>query len=386
MSTSRYTLQRFIARRLVPGHRIGICCVSPSKYAESYNGYVTVHDVSSSSCRLRGLSYCESVWVCPVCSSIIRIQRQKVTESILSKTVDMGYTLYFLTLTLSHTRDDSLVNVLALQSAAWRAVVTSKAWRECSALRGSKWFLRSLEVTHGVSGWHPHYHLVLAASSADVAYVMDRIIRLWRSAVARLGGSAVDYAQNVQLVNSANTSDISEYVSSWGGGDWSISREMVSDTKVSRRGGRSPFQLAADAMAGDLHAGDLFVEYVTAVKGKKAQQWSNLWLSAVCVTDDEVYDETIKQHELTDDTVIVSMPAYCWPELGSDRENFIDAVESKDLALVYDICDRRRIVLAYVRLSYFLGGGDSLAYDGGGSRETAEMVGSAYRYTASISS
>lgn len=385
MTTSRYTLQRYIARHIIPGERIGICCVSPARHTESYNGHVTVHNTGEGSCKLRGLSYCEGIWVCPVCSAIIRTQRQKMTECILKKSVTQGYTLYFLTLTLAHHKRQKLADVLAMQAKAWRAVVISKAWRALSVQRGSKWYMRALEVTHGANGWHPHYHVVLAASSANGDEVMHKVIALWRAAVAALGGSSVEYAQNVQRVDNTNVTDIAEYVSSWGGGEWSMSREMVSDTKTSRRGGRSPFQLAADAMAGDDEARALYREYATAIKGKKAQTWSRLWLAAVEVTEEEINDETIKQHELTDDTVVIAMPSYCWPELGSDREHFIDAVESRDLSLVYDIVDRRGIILAYIQLSYFLGAGArSIAYDGGGSHDAALLVGAAYRSTTGI--
>ena len=378
MSTSRYTLQRFIARHIVPGHRIGICCVSPSRYSDTYNGHVTVHH-DGESCRLRGLSYCEGVWVCPVCSGIIRNRRNTLSQQILTKTIQLGYELHFMTLTLSHTRDQSLADVLKLQSAAWRKVVTSKAWRQLSEQRGSKWFMRSLEVTYGSSGWHPHYHFVVAGVDGSAA-VMAQIVQLWRDAVHSLGGTAVDYAQNVVKVDGMNLQDLAHYVASWGGGDWSISREVTADTKAGRRGGRSPFQLAADAMMGDDQAAQLYAEYVIAIRGKKAQQWSRLWLAAVNVTDEEVNDETVHQHELTDDTVVIAMPSYNWPELGSERERFIDAVIERDLSTVYDIADRQRITLSYVQMSYFLGGERyDLSYAGGASREWAAVAGADFR-------
>jgi len=301
---------------------------------------VTVHH-DGESCRLRGLSYCEGVWVCPVCSGIIRNRRNTLSQQILTKTIQLGYELHFMTLTLSHTRDQSLADVLKLQSAAWRKVVTS--------VDGS-------------------------------AAVMAQIVQLWRDAVHSLGGTAVDYAQNVVKVDGMNLQDLAHYVASWGGGDWSISREVTADTKAGRRGGRSPFQLAADAMMGDDQAAQLYAEYVIAIRGKKAQQWSRLWLAAVNVTDEEVNDESVHQHELSDDTVVIAMPSYNWPELGSERERFIDAVIERDLSTVYDIADRRRITLSYVQMSYFLGGERyDLSYAGGASREWAAVAGADFR-------
>jgi hypothetical protein len=106
-----------------------------------------------------GLYRCGDFWRCPSCRVTLGIRRARQVETALRAHVDAGGSALLATYTVPHTRDESLPVVLARLAGTWRRYAKS-ALRDVLG-RHYVGNVRSLEVVHGVNGWHPHYHALL---------------------------------------------------------------------------------------------------------------------------------------------------------------------------------------------------------------------------------
>jgi len=110
-----------------------------------------------------GLYRCGDFWRCPSCRVTLGIRRARQVETALRAHVDAGGSALLATYTVPHARDESLPVVLARLAGTWRRYAKS-ALRDVLG-RHYVGNVRSLEVVHGVNGWHPHYHVLLFISS-----------------------------------------------------------------------------------------------------------------------------------------------------------------------------------------------------------------------------
>ena len=69
-----------------------------------------------------------------------------------------GYQVVMVTFTFPHKSWQSLGDLLARQADAFKRLRKGRPWDTMKADRGFKGLIRSLEVTHGANGWHPHTH------------------------------------------------------------------------------------------------------------------------------------------------------------------------------------------------------------------------------------
>jgi hypothetical protein len=90
------------------------------------------------------------------------IRRARQIETALRAHVDAGGSALLATYTVPHDRDESLPVVLARLAGTWRRYAKS-VLRDVLG-RHYVGAVRALEVVYGVSGWHPHYHVLLFIS------------------------------------------------------------------------------------------------------------------------------------------------------------------------------------------------------------------------------
>jgi len=147
-----------LARALMPRERLALCGVA-LRYGASG---VVVRRLPDGRACYSGLYRCGDFWRCPSCRVTLGIRRARQIETALRAHVDAGGSALLATYTVPHTRDESLPVVLARLADTWRRYA-KHAWRD---VLGAHYVgnVRALEVTHGVSGWHPHYHALVYIS------------------------------------------------------------------------------------------------------------------------------------------------------------------------------------------------------------------------------
>lgn len=221
------------------------------------------HANGEASASLNGLVSCKSVWACPVCSARISGVRRDEMNDLLVWARGEGHAVVMLTLTARHNSKTALGPFLGALKDAAKRLRQSKGWRKLPHV-GS---VTATEVTHGANGWHPHFHLllILDAPSVSALDALDGLRSEWLRCLEREGLDGNKAAYQVQQASAAG-----DYVAKFGAAE----EIAFGASKTGRNGSRSPWQLLADATAGDKRACALWAEFAVAFRGRRQLQWS----------------------------------------------------------------------------------------------------------------
>lgn len=249
----------------------------------THAGAVGVHQsMNHGSAFYTGLMSCASVWTCPVCAVKIQERRREEIEHAINWAYRVGLQPVMVTLTFPHRSWFSLENLLDQQADALHRLRAGEPWKRFKDFYAFKGLIRSLELTFGSNGWHPHTHeLWFVASDAKADEMKEKIIARWRNSCIRAGlldphdakqieafdAHAVDVKGNCQASDYLAKQDDSRH--------WGADRELAkSSTKAGRKKGMHPFGLLAEASDGDKKSAMRFLRYTEAIKGKRQIYWS----------------------------------------------------------------------------------------------------------------
>lgn len=282
----RYVMQA-AARDLLPRERVALCLRRPIPS----RGFVDViyTPVGSSSC-FGGLQVCSSVWMCPLCAAKISERRREELSLGVRNWYDFNNSarILLVTFTLSHNQSDTLTKVLSSLKKA-RSLLVSGRWASAfSKQYNIQGYVRSLEVTYGDNGFHPHLH-VLYFFNQEVPIIPfeNAIKQRWLECVQASGSYASwQYGCDVRYSDKEITNYITKFGKEpeWLEGNkilsdskWSLAHEVTKGvTKVARSdGGATPLQLLYDyAYNNDKAAGDLWRRYALSFKGERQLYYS----------------------------------------------------------------------------------------------------------------
>lgn len=265
--------------------------------------------------RYVGLETCGSVWLCPVCSAKIAEHRRQEIDRMLNAHVagtrrrfeNDGLwagewktyqakpgVVYMATMTVPHGRWNTLETLRADVAEAWTRTVRGAPWQRAKARWGIVGVIRSMEVTHGKNGWHPHLHLlVLAEKGGDEQAMRDWIAERWARVLYRLGVCDEDkawdvYEWGVENHQAERIQTAGEYLAKWGC-DAELAKWHV---KQGRGGNRSPWQLLAAAGEGEVEARIRWREFAAVMTGTRHITMSHglrdLYLDGPEMTDMEI--------------------------------------------------------------------------------------------------
>lgn len=274
---------------------------------------VTVHRGQDGQAYTKGLRRCGSVHSCTVCAARIASARRVEAITALSSWRAEGGTISMLTLTLPHNRWQSLDQVLgALRKCAKYLNSGRGALKTLLANFGYIGQVRSQEVTHGLSGWHPHLHVLIFTKDDVPEEVQDAIKARWEAAAISSGWASPDWRVGAHWQDGRKAAD---YVNKQG--TWGMAEEVTMTSSKKATGGRTPFQLLEDAALGDSQASALFVEYSETVKGTRQQFWSAGLKKRFAIaekTDEEIVDaeDTDTEDIEHQDEQIAVIPADSW--------------------------------------------------------------------------
>lgn len=284
----KYYLQS-VARELAPHRGVRFCLRSTIPKIRAVDVW---YSGERKTAYYRGLQRCGLVWVCPLCASAITEKRNAELSALLAATEKIPYFvgdtlsgwidaprwhLGMATFTVGHKRGVSLDGVCATLDSAYKrcwggrwAVALKQRYHVIGTIRG-------FEVTYGAHGWHPHIHTLLVRDSANTPEnTLDIFAHLqsrWIDTVRGVGGM-VDETHGVDY-EAADESAL-RYIAKLGfdvlGKDtrWSAVSELVKyPVKSGRRGSRTVWDLLRDYAAGDVRAGELWIEAQRALKGRR---------------------------------------------------------------------------------------------------------------------
>ena len=238
---------------------------------------------------------CGSVWTCPVCAKQITEKRREELKKGLDtwKNVHSGGVL-LLTLTFSHSANESLKSLLQRQKHAYKRFYENTRVVNLMKSIFVEHKIKGLEVTYGKNGWHPHHHVLLLTKYQVHGFeaFRDELTRIWIQCCVKSGLNAPSMEHGLDIRDGTYAE---QYVSKWG-----LEHELTKGhVKKGRNGGYTPFDLLQysmlDATMNERTAASLWQEFGIATKGARQLVWSRGLKSLLGIedkSDQELAEET----------------------------------------------------------------------------------------------
>jgi ribosomal protein L37AE/L43A len=294
------------------------------RYSVKADGSVTVRiterDDGKRSAGFAGLSTCGSVWACPVCSRKIAAQRQADVEHACRWWEDRcGGALALGSFTVAHHAGTSLRSLWDAVAAGWAAVTSGRRWLSLCKLFGIEGWIKHVEVTKGVNGWHPHAHVVFflhhGLGQVERAKLSERLHREWNRGLAKHGfTSSAAYGVDVRMSHGINAARVlSEYLTKGvyeadGSAPRQVAFEVTGGMQKDNGGGRTPFQVLEDFLrSGDVEDLADWHEWERGSYKRRQSAWSK-GLRELVRLKAELTDEEAAAVELgtaADDVVVL---------------------------------------------------------------------------------
>ncbi len=278
--------------------------------------HVTVHVGVGGTTHVRSVMRCGSVWSCPWCAPVVRSQKAEEITAAVESWLAKGGRVWFVTGTIPHTATDSLDVLLNRLQEMWtRAYGAGSGGQGVRRRNGVVGSVRSIEVTRGDNGWHPHIHALVFVEPGVPFSVADWTAR-WRAQFSREGFDYVPgVSMDVRQVRTPDTAEgataIGQYVAAVEGG-WGAGLE-IARADLKGRGGLRADQILELASTGEKRWVWRWREYEQATKGRRCIVWSR-GLRALCGLDEvEATDEELAAGPDADEVIgLVIVPAAEW--------------------------------------------------------------------------
>jgi Replication protein len=219
-----------------------------------------------------GIVSCNRRSGCEHCGPRLLARDAELVEALVK---DHGYERTLMaTLTVRHWRALALKPLRRGLANAFRRMLQHRDWRERDALVNVQ-IVRSLEVTDGPHGWHPHLHVLLlleAELSDEARESLEALLaRLWLASVERVMGRA--YRPTLAHGLDLSPCHAADYITKLG--------LEVADAGQSKRArnvkGRTYWQLRTEWIARGRHCDDedatRIREYLDGMLGAKIVTW-----------------------------------------------------------------------------------------------------------------
>lgn len=281
----RYALQSTV-RAILPDERVNICLrlIRPQ-----FNIVNILKTIKQETFHYGNLAVCGSVWTCPVCASkITENRRQEIIQGV-DTCQSRGGGVYLATFTVPHYSNQKLQTVLDGISHARELMLHRKPWKRLRTALMMVGDIRTLEVTYGENGWHPHFHVLLFTgmplTKESLKALEEGILNQWQKACVSAGLPL----PNEHGVSVGDGTKAASYASKWG-----LEDEMTKGhVKKGKKNGKTPFDLLRMYQeTSDPKWKKLFQEYARCFKGKRQLVWSrglrNILNLAAERTDEEI--------------------------------------------------------------------------------------------------
>ena len=252
------------------------------------------------------IAYCSSVWLCPVCSSLIQSRRAEEIQQALDYADENDYKVIMITYTASHYANYALNDFgKRLQTAYSKMNDQLKRLRKEVEVGN----IKAVEFTYSEkNGWHKHFHTIyILKKDCHVGKFYEKIQAAWELQCANYGLLDVtdekalsDFRKHSTSLSVGSKAVLAKYVSKQGV-NWTIADEMTKSVlKIGHDDEHmTPFQILANiAMTHDRTLRykliDVFIEYAIHTKCAHQLDWSNGLKAKVGVlekSDEELLDE-----------------------------------------------------------------------------------------------
>lgn len=247
-----------------------------------------------------GLQSCGSVWACPVCEAKILNHRAQEIADAAARWDLAGNSVYMVTLTMPHDLGMKLSALLPVIADGFRSVIRGRPWLRLKASLSIAGTIRSVEVTHGPNGWHPHLHVLVLIEgdpgAEGLAALVFHMREKWGQFIVKAGYRPPGARHGVVVQRCSGAAEAGAYIAKVDDTGASVGNEVArGDLKHGKGGHRTPQQILEDfRQTGDAADIALYREYERATRGHQRITWSKglrKLLAAPERTDEEVAAE-----------------------------------------------------------------------------------------------
>ncbi|WP_406843559.1 protein rep [Flavobacterium soyae] len=255
-----------------------------------------------------GVANCGGYWRCPVCALKISENKKELLSGLIGAHQSKDLSIGFLTLTVRHSKFDTLKKTLDKISNNYRKFQQSRFWKSDKGIIGQ---VKTLEITYSDNnGWHPHLHILYFYNNSDGKQnekFQKEVLKRW---VSFRDNNSLIKAQNQKML----TNDISDYMAKY-----DITSEMTKGQIKSSKG-LTPFTALAKIACGDYsdefekrRLYGIYSCYVEQTQGKHFVNISNSlrkeyseFMAEFNKTDEEIVNE------VTIDEVLLKISLPIW--------------------------------------------------------------------------
>lgn len=240
---------------------------------------VAIKRTAANVAHFSGLQTCGSVWACPVCQAKILNRRAEDASTAAATWHDQGNTVLMITLTMPHDAGMRLAPLFDTVANGFRSVISGRAWiktRDRLAIVGT---IRSVEVTHGPNGWHPHLHVLVFTrgrlNAEGIADLSGHVRAKWDRFITKAGYRQPDRLHGVVIQVCQSAAEAGAYIAKTQDGKGVGNEIARGDLKQGRNGHRTPLEiLESFRWTGDVEDLALWNRYELATKGRQRITWS----------------------------------------------------------------------------------------------------------------
>lgn len=218
-----------------------------------------------------GLQTCGSIHACPVCASKAAAEKGETILKALQWGKRKNKKAWMMTLTARHNRYMPLDELEEKVRLSWETFTSHRAYRKMKKELGIEHYMANHEAPYGENGFHYHKHIVFF-SDFDVlkdAPVQEDFTDLWLQCL-NIHGLTAKREHALKITSGAAVGDT--YLTKCGitvtetNGklEYEMSTQEHKDSEL-----KTQWELLEMSYYGNVRAGELYVEYVQHMSGKK---------------------------------------------------------------------------------------------------------------------
>ena len=274
------------ARKILDGERTQHCFYNR---VDKNDGVGVTFNKFRNKANYTNVMRCANAWGCPVCAAIISEHRKCEVKEAMDWWKKQGGSVLLLTLTVPHYSDTDIKQLKKdLKKAYGKFFKGVRASKDMFERWQIKHYISCFEITHGLNGFHPHYHVLLfMRHTVNIDGLRSFLALQWQNCCKKAGLPIPSLEHGVDLQDGTFAD---EYVSKWG-----LEDEMTKGhTKKGRKDSLTPFDLLRQSVECPEY-GKLFQVFANAFKGKTQLRWSKGLKARLGVgerSDQELAEET----------------------------------------------------------------------------------------------
>lgn len=229
-------------------------------------------DPSESRASFSGLQTCGSIHACPVCAARVAAEKGEFILKALAWGKRNNKKAWMLTLTASHNLSMSLDEIEERVRLSWETFVSHRSYKRLKKELAIASFIANHEAPHGENGWHYHKHILFFSDFEAIknAPVQADFTNLWIQCLG-LHGLTASRQHAAKITTGAAVGDT--YLTKCGitvtETNGRLEYEMSTQGNKESSELKTQWELLEMSYYGNFRAGELFVEYVEHMSGKK---------------------------------------------------------------------------------------------------------------------